>query len=70
MGDLLGKYADLMEGFNDFLAQCEKNGNIQTIFSLSIKSFCSLFFFFFKKNFLIKCCRAEGFLAGVMNKST
>ncbi|XP_061344448.1 paired amphipathic helix protein Sin3-like 4 isoform X2 [Gastrolobium bilobum] len=25
VGDLLGKYPDLMEGFNEFLAQCEKN---------------------------------------------
>ncbi|TKY58570.1 Paired amphipathic helix protein Sin3 4 [Spatholobus suberectus] len=25
VGNLLGKYADLMEGFNEFLAQCEKN---------------------------------------------
>ncbi|KAF7829409.1 paired amphipathic helix protein Sin3-like 3 [Senna tora] len=37
VGDLLGKYPDLMEGFNEFLARCEKN---------------------------------DGFLAGVMNKST
>lgn len=27
VGDLLGKYPDLMEGFNEFLARCEKNGN-------------------------------------------
>ncbi|XP_020207855.1 paired amphipathic helix protein Sin3-like 4 isoform X2 [Cajanus cajan] len=25
VGNLLGKYADLMEGFNEFLAQCDKN---------------------------------------------
>ncbi|XP_020975344.1 paired amphipathic helix protein Sin3-like 2 isoform X1 [Arachis ipaensis] len=25
VGDLLGKFPDLMDGFNDFLAQCEKN---------------------------------------------
>ncbi|KAK7317569.1 hypothetical protein RJT34_01918 [Clitoria ternatea] len=25
VGNLLGKYADLMEGFNEFLVQCEKN---------------------------------------------
>ncbi|WJX87923.1 hypothetical protein P8452_70061 [Trifolium repens] len=25
VGDLLGKYADLMEGFDDFVTQCEKN---------------------------------------------
>jgi histone deacetylase complex regulatory component SIN3 len=27
VSDLLGKYPDLMDGFNDFLARCEKNGN-------------------------------------------
>ncbi|KEH19930.1 paired amphipathic helix protein Sin3-like 3 isoform X2 [Medicago truncatula] len=26
VGDLLGKYADIMEGFDDFVTQCEKNG--------------------------------------------
>lgn len=26
MGDLLGKYPDLMDGFNEFLALCEKKG--------------------------------------------
>ncbi|GAU46092.1 hypothetical protein TSUD_135240 [Trifolium subterraneum] len=25
VGDLLGKYADIMEGFDDFVTQCEKN---------------------------------------------
>lgn len=25
--DLLGRYPDLMDGFNEFLARCEKNGN-------------------------------------------
>ncbi|KAF7809233.1 paired amphipathic helix protein Sin3-like 4 isoform X1 [Senna tora] len=37
VGDLLGKYPDLMEGFNEFLSRCEKN---------------------------------DGFLAGVMNKKS
>ena len=37
MGDLLGKYPDLMEGFNEFLLQSEKNGNIQTNLLLSMK---------------------------------
>ena len=27
MGDLLGRYSDLMDGFNEFLARCERNGN-------------------------------------------
>lgn len=27
VGDLLGRYPDLMEGFNGFLARCEKNGS-------------------------------------------
>lgn len=27
---LLGDYPDLMESFNEFLLQAEKNGNIQT----------------------------------------
>lgn len=27
MNDLLGRYPDLMDGFNEFLARCEKNGN-------------------------------------------
>lgn len=27
VGDLLGRYPDLMDGFNGFLARCEKNGN-------------------------------------------
>ncbi|KAF8407976.1 hypothetical protein HHK36_007116 [Tetracentron sinense] len=27
VGDLLGKYPDLMDGFNEFLARCEKIGN-------------------------------------------
>jgi len=29
-GGLLGDYPDLMESFNEFLLQAEKNGNIQT----------------------------------------
>ncbi|KAK4263327.1 hypothetical protein QN277_028757 [Acacia crassicarpa] len=37
VGDLLGKYPDLLEGFNEFLSRCEKN---------------------------------DGFLAGVMNKKS
>jgi paired amphipathic helix protein Sin3a len=37
VGDLLGKYPDLMEGFNEFLLQAEKNGNIQTNVLLCIK---------------------------------
>ncbi|XP_021604424.1 paired amphipathic helix protein Sin3-like 4 isoform X3 [Manihot esculenta] len=28
VGDLLGKYPDLMEGFNEFLARCEKNESL------------------------------------------
>lgn len=28
VGDVLGKYPHLMEGFNDFLAHCENNRNI------------------------------------------
>ncbi|CAI0386549.1 unnamed protein product [Linum tenue] len=27
VGDLIGRYPDLMDGFNDFLSRCEKNGN-------------------------------------------
>ena len=27
MGDLLGRYSDLMDGFNEFLSRCERNGN-------------------------------------------
>lgn len=27
MGDLLGRYSDLMDGFNEFLTRCERNGN-------------------------------------------
>lgn len=27
VGDLLGRHPDLMDGFNEFLARCEKNGN-------------------------------------------
>jgi hypothetical protein len=26
VGDLLGRYPDLMDDFNEFLARCEKNG--------------------------------------------
>ncbi|RYR18045.1 hypothetical protein Ahy_B03g062676 isoform A [Arachis hypogaea] len=29
VGDLLGKFPDLMDGFNDFLVQCEKNESLQ-----------------------------------------
>lgn len=37
MGDLLGKYPDLKEGFNEFLVQAEKNGgNYKTDVLLSI----------------------------------
>jgi len=47
VGDLLGKYADIMEGFDDFVTQCEKNGNVQAIYSLSTKSsFLFLFYYF------------------------
>ena len=47
VGNLLGKHADLMEGFDEFLAQCEKNGNVQvqTKFSLSTKSSFSFYSF-------------------------
>lgn len=27
VADLIGKYPDLMEGFNEFMEHCEKNGN-------------------------------------------
>ncbi|CAI0379579.1 unnamed protein product [Linum tenue] len=27
VADLIGRYPDLMDGFNDFLSRCEKNGN-------------------------------------------
>lgn len=27
VGDLLGRYPDLMDGFNGFLARCEKSGS-------------------------------------------
>lgn len=64
MGGLLGKYADIMDGLDDFLTQCENNGNVQATFLLCRKSS-----FFFLLLFLIKCCHAEGFLAGVTNKS-
>lgn len=37
VGDLLGKYPDLMEGFNEFLIQSEKNGNFQTNLLLPMK---------------------------------
>ena len=62
MGDLLGNYPDLMDGFNEFLARCEKNGNVPTILLLSVKlNFLELF--------LINSCCADGFLSGVMHKS-
>ncbi|XP_043812468.1 paired amphipathic helix protein Sin3-like 4 isoform X2 [Manihot esculenta] len=33
VGDLLGKYPDLMDGFNEFLARCEKNGLLAGVVS-------------------------------------
>lgn len=39
--DLLGKYPDLMEEFNDFLERCENIGNCRNIITLS----CFLWFF-------------------------
>lgn len=47
VGNLLGKHADLMEGFDEFLVQCEKNGNVQVQnkFSLSTKSSFSFYSF-------------------------
>ncbi|XP_043812472.1 paired amphipathic helix protein Sin3-like 4 isoform X5 [Manihot esculenta] len=35
VGDLLGKYPDLMDGFNEFLARCEKNGLLAGVVSKS-----------------------------------
>lgn len=39
--DLLGKYPDLMEEFNDFLERCENIGNCRNTITLS----CFLWFF-------------------------
>lgn len=43
VGDLLGRYPDLMDGFNEFLARCEKNGNcphlILSLISVLINSY-------------------------------
>ncbi|CAM6050285.1 unnamed protein product [Sphagnum compactum] len=33
VGDILGKHADLMEGFNEFLTHCENEGNLAGVFS-------------------------------------
>ncbi|CAK9220996.1 unnamed protein product [Sphagnum troendelagicum] len=33
VGDILGKHADLMEGFNEFLTHCENEGNLAGYFS-------------------------------------
>lgn len=63
--DLLGKYPDLMEGFNDFVERSENIGNCWILpffksFSLSSLSI---------RLFLISILIADGFLAGVINKS-
>jgi Paired amphipathic helix repeat len=38
VGDLLGKYPDLMEGFNEFLTHCENLG--MAIFLCGLVTFC------------------------------
>ena len=62
MGNLFGQHADLMEGFNEFLAQRGKNGSVQhqNKFSLLL----SLAFLFICSNQVLSCrrivqCRLE-----------
>jgi hypothetical protein len=64
VGDLLGKYPDLMDGFNEFLALCEKKGT----FTKQIFLLLALEILYYK-HCLIKICLVEGLLAGVVSKS-
>jgi hypothetical protein len=64
VGDLLGKYPDLMDGFNEFLALCEKKG----IFTKQIFLLLALEILYYQ-HCLIKICLVEGLLAGVVSKS-
>lgn len=65
MTDLLGKYPDLMEEFNDFLERCENIGNCQKCQHFKLLSRGSISF----RLYLIEFILADGFLAGVMSRS-
>lgn len=64
MGDLLGRYSDLMDGFNEFLSRCERNGKYLefVLIMMVLYLYCSTLL-------LIKYCFVDGFLAGVMSRS-
>lgn len=65
MTDLLGKYPDLMEEFNEFLERCENIGKCQICYHFKLLS-CGILAF---RLYLIEFILADGFLAGVMSRS-
>ncbi|KAK6931145.1 Histone deacetylase interacting domain [Dillenia turbinata] len=67
IGDILGRYPDLMDGFNEFLARCERAGKFKTScrFSLGDHVFQKAQKVVSDSDYL-----ADGFLAGVMSKKS
>lgn len=61
--DLLGKFPDLMEEFTDFLERCENIGNLKILVLNYFPLVLSI------SLFLTGSIFADGFLAGVINRS-
>lgn len=72
MSDLLGNFPDLMEEFTDFLERSENIGKLNAL--ISSGCFYIIFNHSFRSHvyivFLTFSAFADGFLAGVISKST